>query len=153
MSSTGKLDLFYFFTFSPSIWLYIVPSYFHYELPYIGVTSKETQNKIRDLYKTLCKNTEITLSFNVCKVGSLLSSKSKPPPSLKSSVVYKYCCSSCGACYVGDTTRHWMVSVTEHLLKDKNSHVYQHINKNKECKAKSNETSFKLIDKAVTGTY
>ena len=85
-----------------------------------------------------------------CKIGSFLSSKSKPLPNLKSFVVYYYCCSSCEASYVGRTKRHFSVRVDEHLRTDKTSHIYQHINKNKECKANSNETSFKIIDKAAT---
>ena len=123
----------------------------YYKLPYIGVKSKETQTKIRELCKKLCKKTDIIISFTVCKIGSFLSTKSKPLPTLQSFVVYKYCCPSCGASYVGETTRHWLVRVKEHLLKDKSSHIYKHINNNDNCKSQSNETSFKIIDKANTG--
>ena len=40
--------------------------------------------------------------------------------------------------------------VKEHLTTDKQSHIYKHINSNSNCKLKSNETSFKLLDKANT---
>ena len=122
----------------------------YYKLPYLGKISKDTQIKLRELCEIFCKKTDITLSYMTCKIGSFLSSKSKPLPNLKSFVVYYYCCSSCEASYVGRTKRHFSVRVDEHLRTDKTSHIYQHINKNKECKANSNETSFKIIDKGAT---
>ena len=122
----------------------------YYKLPFLGITSKYTQIKISELCKNLCKKLTITLSFNTCKVGSFLSSKSKPLPGLQSFVVYKYLCPSCAASYVGETTRHWGVRVKEHLLKDKKSHIYQHINMNNNCTGKSDNSSFKIIDKAST---
>ena len=86
----------------------------------------------------------------MCKIGSFLSSKSKPLPSLQSFVVYKYLCPRCGACYVGETTRHYTVRVDEHLRTDKTSHVYKHININMDCYDKSDSNSFKIIDRAST---
>ena len=83
-------------------------------------------------------------------MGSFLSSKSKSPPDLQSFVVYSYKCTSCGASYVGQTTRHCAERIKEHLTKDKNSHIYKHINTNDNCKQASNETSFKIIDRAST---
>jgi hypothetical protein len=122
----------------------------YYKLPYIGEFSKTTQIKIRNLCKTFCKELDITISFNTCKIGSFLSSKSKSPSYLQSFVVYKYNCTSCGASYVGMTTRHCSARVEEHLKKDKASHIYKHINSNDNCKQASNETSFKIIDKDST---
>ena len=122
----------------------------YFKLPYLGIYSKEIQSKIKDLCKSLCKETKIIISFNVCKIGSFLSTKSKSPPSLQSFVVYRYLCPSCGACYVGETTRHFKIRVDEHLRKDKASHVFKHINENVDCFDKSSTNSFKIIDRAST---
>ena len=122
----------------------------YYKLPYIGEISKITQKKIKNLCKTFCKELDITISFNTCKIGSFLSSKSKPPSYLQSFVVYYFKCASCGASYVGQTTRHCSVRIEEHLHKDKALHIYKHINSNQNCKQANNESSFKIIDKAST---
>ena len=95
-----------------------------------------------------CKQINIKLSFSTCKVGSFLTSKSKSPTNLQSFVVYYYKCTSCGANYVGQTTRHCFERIKEHLTSDKKSHIYKHLNDNDNCKQTSNEKSFKIIDKA-----
>ena len=120
----------------------------YYKLPYIGDMSKFAQSKIKELSTMYCKTIDINLSFNTCKVGSFLSTKSKSPANLQSSVVYHYNCTSCGASYVGQTTRHCSERIKEHLTSDKKSHIYKHLNNNNNCKQASNESSFKIIDKA-----
>ena len=122
----------------------------YFKLPYIGEISNNTQKKIRDLCKRYCKEMDITLIFNTCKIGSFFSSKSKCPSYLQSFVVYRFKCTSCGASYVGQTTRHCSVRVGEHLHTDKASHIYKHINSNENCKQANDETSFKIIDRANT---
>ena len=122
----------------------------YYKLPYIGDISKFTQSKIHELCKLYCKTIVINLSFNTCKVGSFLSSKSKSPANLQSFVVYHYNCSSCAASYVGQTTRHCSERIKEHLTSDKQSHIFKHLQSNDNCKQASNESSFQIIDKANT---
>ena len=97
-----------------------------------------------------CKDLNIIISFNTCKIGSFMSSKSKCPDYLNSFVVYSFNCDSCSANYVGRTKRHFSVRVNEHLGSDKNSHILKHINSNENCKMACNESSFKIIDKANT---
>ena len=122
----------------------------YFKLPYLGIGSKETKTKIIDLCKKLCKDTKIIISFNVCKIGSFLSTKSAHPLSLQSFVFYKFLCPSCEACYVGETTRHFKVRMDEHLRRDKASHVFKHINENMDCFDKCDVNSFKIIDRAST---
>ena len=123
----------------------------YYKLPYIGDVSDKTRFKIKSLCKLFCKDLDITLSFNTCKVGSFLSTKSQSPFNLQSYVVYYFKCASCGADYVGETTRHCSVRwYVEHLRTDKKSYVNKHINSNNNCKQLNNEDSFKIIDRANT---
>ena len=121
-----------------------------YKLPYLGDISKSTKGKLKELCMNYCKDLNITISFTTCKIGSFISSKSKSPDYLKSFVVYLYKCGSCNANYVGRTKRHFSVRIKEHLGKDKNSHIYKHINSNDNCKMASNESSFRIVDKANT---
>jgi len=58
----------------------------------------------------------------------MFSPKDFIPESLKSRVVYQFICASCGARYIGETNRHFHTRVNEHLFRDKNFHVYKHLN-------------------------
>ena len=64
--------------------------------------------------------------------------------------IYSYICPSCGASYIGETTRHWMTRVKEHLNKTKMSNIYQHTHNNNSCQGKSSEKDFVILDKAST---
>ena len=61
-------------------------------------------------------------------------------------VVYKFICKSCDVVYIGETRRHLSTRVRVHLRSDKSSHVNLHINRNQECKARSDESCFTIID-------
>ena len=118
-----------------------------YKLPYYGLTSKTTGEKIKKLCIDFCKNTSITLSFSVTKIGSYFSTKSKVPSAVRSFVVYEFTCFGCGAKYIGETTRHLAVRIKEHLKTKKESNVFQHLNQNIKCKDKCSEKCFKVIDR------
>ena len=67
-----------------------------------------------------------------------------------SHVIYTFSCASCNTCYIGETHRHFLVRVHEHLNTDKNSAVYKHVNANRTCKALCNSDCFTILDKATT---
>ena len=66
------------------------------------------------------------------------------------SVVYKFSCAGCSACYVGETNRHLATRVREHLTSDKNSHIFQHINGSEACRSLCSEDCFSILDTAST---
>ena len=49
------------------------------------------------------------------KIGNLFRVKDGIPHNLQSMVIYEFCCSSCNARYVGQTTRHLKTRVAEHM--------------------------------------
>ena len=56
------------------------------------------------------------------------------PYFLESFLVYKFVCARCKFCYIGETCRHFMTRINEHLKKkDKKSHVFQHLHSKEEC--------------------
>ena len=57
-------------------------------------------------------------------------------------VVYKFLCTGCNACYVGESSRHLSTRVREHLVSDKNSHVFSRTLCSDEC--------FSTLDHAST---
>ena len=80
----------------------------------------------------------------------IFSPKDFIPESLKSRVVYQFTCASCGARYIGETNRHFHTRVNEHLFRDKNSHVFKHLNCSWHCRDICDASSFKNIDFAKT---
>ena len=88
------------------------------QLPFIGMYSKVTQNKIEKLYKRFCKSAKVKLVFTSNKLRQTFSYKDSYPSILSSKVVYKFVCASCNASYVGQTHRHLTARIDEHFGKD-----------------------------------
>ena len=104
--------------------LHIETQYF--KLPFIGMHSKVTQNKIEKLYKRFCKNVKVKLVFTSNTLCQTFTYKDSPSV-LSSKVVYKFVCASCNASYVGQIYQHLAIKIDEHFGKDKKSHKYQHL--------------------------
>ena len=121
----------------------------YYKLPYIGCYSRLVRGKINSLVKDYCTgNINVKLIFSTFKVGQYFSLKDKIPSDLSAFVVYKFTCSSCNACYIGETARHMRTRVDEHLHSDTNSHVYKHLQENPTCKLKCDSSCFSVVDHA-----
>ena len=73
----------------------------YFKLPFIGIYSKVTQNKIEKLCKRFCKNAKVKLVFNSDKLCQTFRYKDSDPSVLSSKAVYKFLCVSCNASYVG----------------------------------------------------
>lgn len=92
--------------------------------------------------------------FTTCKVGSFFTGKSVLPAALRSNVVYKFICSSCGAAYVGETKRHLRTRIAEHGQKSRNTHVFQHnVNCNGRNSTKPNTKEFQILANNFNGTH
>ena len=119
---------------------------FYFKLPYIGHVV--TQKKIRHFIKRYCNDLDIKLVFSSFKIGNLLGVKDPIPGGLRSRVVYKFVCAGCNACYVGETTRHFFTRVREHLVSDRVSHIFKHLQNSEQCRALSSGECFDILDHA-----
>ena len=100
------------------------PECSYVKLPYVGKFSAIAQKWIRRTIQRFCDNSlNIKLAFSSFKIGSLFRVKDLIPKELKSCVVYRFRCAGCGACYVGETSRHICTRINEHLNIDKASHI------------------------------
>ena len=93
----------------------------------------------------LCK-----VVFSTFKLRNMFSVKDSVPQSLRSRVVYKFSCAGCNASYIGETTRHICALVREHLLSDKSSHVYRHLQSSRACHDSCTAECFTILDSAVS---
>ena len=121
-----------------------------FKLPFIGKYSSYTKSKLEKLIQKYCKEISVKLVFVTCKIGSNFSLKDCIPKSLKSNVVYKFSCAGCNTCYIGETKRHLETRIREHLVSDKNSHVYKHVHASEECFEKCDSRCFSILDSAPT---
>ena len=122
----------------------------YYKLPYIGHISTDVKRKINRFCKYYCKSLNSKSALSPFKVANIFIVKDPIPKSLKSFAVYKFVCSSCNACYIGETTRHLSTRIKELLETDKKSHIFTHLVNNEICKALSTENCFEIIDSAPT---
>ena len=122
-----------------------------FKLPYIGMYSDFVSKRVKQLGKQYCKNVDIKISFSMFKIGDMFSLKSNVPKNLESGVVYHFKCAACNSSYVGETMRYFETRVHEHLYKSTQpTAIFQHLEKNINCKSKCNESCFKIIDRART---
>ena len=122
----------------------------YFKLPFIGMYSKVTQNKIEKLCKRFCKNAKVKLVFTSDKLRQTFTYKDSYPSVLSSKVVYKFVCASCNASYVGQTHRHLTTRIDEHFGKDKKSHIYQHLMSSADCLNACSRDCFSILDTART---
>ena len=128
-----------------------MPTKHYYKLPYVGNFSRIMQKKITKLLKRYCKpDLDIKLVFTTFKLRNLFGVKDFVPQSLRSRVVYKFQCASCNACYIGETTRHLSTRIREHLVSDKSSHIYKHLQESETCKNSCSAESFTILDYATS---
>ena len=103
---------------------------------------KAWENFAKDLKKAHAPCRTI---FKLRKLKTVLPSL-KPPVEkmLKSHVVYQIKCSSCDACYVGQTTRHLTTRLSEH--KSRKGPVKEHF---LQCKNKIDNDCISVLDKTT----
>ena len=109
-----------------------------------------TQKKIRHFIKRYCNDLDIKLVFSSFKIGNLLGVKDPIPGGLRSCVVYNFACAGCNACYVGKTIRHFSTRVREHLVSDRASHIFKHLQNSEQCRGLSSGDCFHILDHAST---
>ena len=63
---------------------------------------------------------------------------------------YKFACAGCNACYVGETTRHFSTRVREHLVSDRASHIFKHLQNSEHCRTLCSQDCFHILDHTST---
>ena len=122
----------------------------YYKLPYIGNLSTEIKQKIIKHCKYYCKSTNIRIVFSLFKVGDFFSVKESVLKYLRSFIVYRFTCPVCNASYIGETTRHLITRIKEHLQTDSKSHNFKHLDTNRNCKELCDTECFEIIDSATS---
>jgi len=85
------------------------------KLPYLGTISHCLERKLSNLIKTHYSTVTLKVVYTTSlSLGNLFKFKDKVPKPLRSSIVYKFTCSSCDATYIGKTSRNLFMRIEEH---------------------------------------
>ena len=122
----------------------------YFKLPFIGMYSKVTENKIEKLCKRFCKNAKFKLVSTSDKLRQTFTYKDSCPSVLSSKVVYKFVRASCNSSYVGQTHRHLTTRIDEHFGNDKKLHLYQHLMLSADYLNACSRDCFSILDTART---
>ena len=123
---------------------------FYFKIPYVGHFSVTAQRSIRRLANQLSKPIDIRLVSTTFKIKNLFKVKDAVPEGLRTRVVYKFSCASCNACYIGKTSRHFSTRVREHLLSDRSSNVFTHVQSSESCRPSCTPNCFQILDSVAT---
>ena len=88
------------------------------------------------------------LVFNSFKIKNYFSYKVQIPNHLKCFLVYKFTCATCSSSYTEEMCRHFKTKFEEHIKKDDNSHICEHLHSTVICFDSYNSLYFKISDKA-----
>ena len=105
---------------------------------------------ITKLCKQYCKENNVKILFTSFKISNYFSAKNATPYFLKSFLVYKFVCAKCKSCYIGETCRHFITRIDEHIKKDKKSHVFQDLHSKEECISSFDLNCVSILDSATT---
>ena len=121
-----------------------------FSLPFVGEASQKFSKQVVSLMETTF-NIEVLPVFTSNKIGQYFSLKSKTPFALTSNVVYKFSCLRDADCsYIGQTKRHLMTRVNEHvaLSGSSKSEIKTHIKKCPVCHNKTfDSNNFEVLNK------
>ena len=121
-----------------------------FKLPYTDKYSNIAQIKIQNLVKTFCKGIDVKIVLRPFKTCKKFSYKDPLPFHLQSFIVYKFICANCKVCYVGETTRHFITRINEHLQKDAKSNIFKHLQESRACNSVCDKDCFSVIDCTTT---
>ena len=93
-------------------------------------------------------DTSFKIVFSSFKIKNYFSYKEPILHDLKSFLVYKFTCASCGSSYIGKTFHHFKTKIVEHIKKDNKSHIFKHVHSTATYFDSYNSLCFKIIDKA-----
>ena len=65
---------------------------------------------------------------------------------LRSRVVYKVLYAGCNSYYIGESSRHLIARVREHLSIHRNSHTFQYLQQSETCRRLCSKKCFTILD-------
>jgi hypothetical protein len=128
-------------------------------LPFLGKQTDIIRKKLIKVFKQFVPHKDLIIYFRPGRrVGNFFHIKDLTPTELRSSIVYRYTCTSCQASYIGQTARHFRHRIAEHMgvshltWKEVKIKVHSNIREHVNCCPNSSCTpqNFKII--ATGGT-
>ena len=132
------------------------PTFHYITLPYYGLSSYDTRNKLNKILKRCYPKTIFRFIFtNSNTINSLFKHKESIPSNLISNIVYQFKCRQCNLTYVGQTQRNLILRFAEHAGKSartgrpiSNPQKSQIRNHSEQTQHSFNETDFSILHKS-----
>ena len=116
--------------------------FIHFQIVTIQIVSNIAQKKIQNLVNTFCKGIDVKVVIVPFKISNKFSYKDPLPFHLQSFIAYKSISENSKVCYVGETTRHFITRINEHLQKDTKSNIFKHLQESCACNSLCNKDCF-----------
>lgn len=87
----------------------------YWKLPYQKEGETELKKSVHTINNQLPSNVRVCVTFSTFKTSQLFNNKDRVSTSLASNIVYKFQCKQCSHCYIGETRRHLITRVMEHI--------------------------------------
>ena len=101
-----------------------------WRLPFIREKESQTIKTVRSINQILPANHKFRVVFDTYKSSRIFPNKDKVSTSLVSNLVYKYKCWQCDSCYIGETRRHFITRIQEHIEgRPRDSEITKHVHK------------------------
>ena len=110
-----------------------------FKLPYIDKYFNIAQKNIQNVVKTFCEDVDIKVILHHSRSLASLHIKINHHFIFKSFIVYKFICANCKFCYMGETTRHFITRINEHLQKYPKSNIFKHLQESRICNSVCNK--------------
>ena len=115
----------------------------------MGEYSNIAHKKTLNLVIIFCKDKDIKVVLTPFKISNKFSYKDPLPFHLQSLIIYKFVCVNSKVCYVGETTRHFITRINEHLHKDPKFNMFKHLQESPICNNVCNTDCFPVIHRAT----
>ena len=93
---------------------------------------------------------DIRSGFTSFKIKNLVNVENVVPEGLRTLVVYKFSCTSCNACFVGETSQHFSTRIRKHLFSYRSSNVFRHLQSSGAFRPSCTPDCFVILDSAAT---
>ena len=87
-----------------------------WKIPYFQKSEKVFHQKLKSINKLLHDNVKLFPCFQTFKTSNIFKNKDQIPMGLASNVVYEYKCERCDERYIGETSRHLITRIKEHVF-------------------------------------
>ena len=87
----------------------------YFKLPFVKDSEKIIKDKLKKIEAIFHHSISIIPAFSSFKSSNFFKNKDKIPREIHSNVIYKFTCNQCKCWYIGESKRHFITRIREHI--------------------------------------